>query len=60
MELGIYSFGDRRPDPGTGVQVSVADTMQMDWSGVPHKDVMAAIELLGTEVLPVVREEFSG
>jgi len=33
--------------------------MQMDWSGVPHKDVMTAIELLGTEVLPLVRKEFS-
>lgn len=27
MELGIYSFGDRPPDPFTGVQVSVADTL---------------------------------
>ncbi|WP_204456320.1 LLM class flavin-dependent oxidoreductase [Actinokineospora baliensis] len=34
--------------------------MQMDWSGVPHKQVMAAIELLGTEVLPQVRAEFGG
>jgi alkanesulfonate monooxygenase SsuD/methylene tetrahydromethanopterin reductase-like flavin-dependent oxidoreductase (luciferase family) len=34
--------------------------MQMDWSGVPHKAVMTAIELLGTEVLPLVRKEFSG
>jgi probable LLM family oxidoreductase len=25
MDLGIYSFGDRHPDPFTGVQVSVAD-----------------------------------
>jgi probable LLM family oxidoreductase len=25
MELGIYSFGDRHPDPFTGVQLSVAD-----------------------------------
>jgi len=32
--------------------------MQMDWSGVPHTDVMRAIELLGTEVLPLVRKEF--
>lgn len=31
--------------------------MQMDWSGVPHKLVMEAIELLGTEVLPLVRAE---
>ncbi|WP_026425991.1 LLM class flavin-dependent oxidoreductase [Actinokineospora inagensis] len=31
--------------------------MQMDWSGVPHKDVMAAIELLGTEILPQVKAE---
>jgi hypothetical protein len=30
----------------------------MDWSGVPHKDVMRAIELLGTEVLPLVQKEF--
>ena len=32
--------------------------MQMDWSGVPHEHVMRAIELLGTEVLPLVRKEF--
>ncbi|HEY3477425.1 MAG TPA: LLM class flavin-dependent oxidoreductase, partial [Streptomyces sp.] len=32
--------------------------LQMDWSGVPHKDVMRAIELLGTEVLPLVQKEF--
>ncbi|WP_435061626.1 LLM class flavin-dependent oxidoreductase [Amycolatopsis thermoflava] len=32
--------------------------MQMDWSGVPQKHVMAAIELLGTEVLPQVQAEF--
>ncbi|WP_309110818.1 LLM class flavin-dependent oxidoreductase [Saccharothrix sp.] len=31
--------------------------MQMDWSGVPHKLVMESIELLGTEVLPLVRAE---
>ncbi|MCE7003820.1 LLM class flavin-dependent oxidoreductase [Kibdelosporangium philippinense] len=33
--------------------------MQMDWSGVPHPVVMNAIELLGTEVLPQVKAEFS-
>ncbi|ONI83051.1 luciferase [Actinosynnema sp. ALI-1.44] len=27
MELGIYSFGDRHPDPVTGEQVSVADAL---------------------------------
>jgi probable LLM family oxidoreductase len=27
MELGIYSFGDRHPDPMTGEQVSVADKL---------------------------------
>jgi probable LLM family oxidoreductase len=32
--------------------------MQMDWSGVPHSVVMTAIELLGTEVLPQIRQEF--
>jgi probable LLM family oxidoreductase len=32
--------------------------MQMDWSGVPHSVVMNAIELLGTEVLPQIRQEF--
>ncbi|MEU4443852.1 LLM class flavin-dependent oxidoreductase [Actinosynnema sp. NPDC050801] len=31
--------------------------MQMDWSGVPHRLVMEAIELLGTEVMPLVRAE---
>ncbi|HWO68985.1 MAG TPA: LLM class flavin-dependent oxidoreductase [Umezawaea sp.] len=34
--------------------------MQMDWAGVPHATVMTAIELLGTEVLPLVREELGG
>jgi len=33
--------------------------MQMDWSGVPHERVMASIELLGTEVLPRVKEAFA-
>ncbi|WP_199441547.1 LLM class flavin-dependent oxidoreductase [Umezawaea beigongshangensis] len=33
--------------------------MQMDWSGVPHATVMTAIELLGTKVLPQVREAFA-
>ncbi len=33
--------------------------MQMDWSGVPHAEVMRAIELLGTEVLPQVEKEFA-
>jgi probable LLM family oxidoreductase len=33
--------------------------MQMDWAGVPHAQVMTAIELLGTEVLPQVRKEFA-
>ena len=27
MELGIYSFGDRSPDPHTGEQLSVAQTL---------------------------------
>jgi probable LLM family oxidoreductase len=33
--------------------------MQMDWAGVPHAQVMTAIELLGTEVLPQVRRAFA-
>ncbi|MET9265115.1 LLM class flavin-dependent oxidoreductase [Amycolatopsis sp. NPDC004079] len=32
--------------------------LQMDWSGVPHRKVMKAIELLGAEVLPRIRKEF--
>ncbi|PUB20810.1 putative LLM family oxidoreductase [Promicromonospora sp. AC04] len=31
--------------------------LQLDWAGVPHRDVMNAIELLGTEVLPQIRRE---
>jgi alkanesulfonate monooxygenase SsuD/methylene tetrahydromethanopterin reductase-like flavin-dependent oxidoreductase (luciferase family) len=31
--------------------------LQMDWSGVPHPDVMRAIELLGTQVRPIVEAE---
>ncbi len=34
--------------------------MHMDWSGVPHKLVMEAIELLGTEVKPLVDRELGG
>ncbi len=33
-------------------------TLHMDWCDVPHAKVMTAIELLGTEVLPLVRKEF--
>jgi probable LLM family oxidoreductase len=33
--------------------------MQMDWAGVPHARVMRAIELLGTEVLPLVQRELA-
>ncbi|MET1042851.1 MAG: LLM class flavin-dependent oxidoreductase [Microbacteriaceae bacterium] len=33
--------------------------LQMDWSGVPHRDVMESIELFGTEVAPQVRRELS-
>lgn len=33
---------------------------QMDVGAVPHADVMRAIELLGTEVAPVVRMELGG
>ena len=33
--------------------------MQMDWAGVPQARVMKAIELLGTEVLPAVRQELT-
>lgn len=31
--------------------------LQMDWTGVPHRAVMEAIELLGTEVRPLVEAE---
>lgn len=27
MQLGVYSFGDRHPDPVTGERVSVADKL---------------------------------
>ncbi len=33
--------------------------LQMDWSGVPHDRVMAAIELLGTQILPQVLKAFA-
>ncbi|RLP84251.1 LLM class flavin-dependent oxidoreductase [Mycetocola lacteus] len=29
--------------------------LQMDWAGVPHREVMRAIELFGTEVIPQLR-----
>jgi len=31
--------------------------LQMDIGAVPHKELMRSIELLGTKVAPVVREE---
>ena len=34
--------------------------MHMDWSGVPHADVMRAIELIGSDVLPQVNDAFAG
>jgi alkanesulfonate monooxygenase SsuD/methylene tetrahydromethanopterin reductase-like flavin-dependent oxidoreductase (luciferase family) len=34
--------------------------LQMDIGGMPHRDVLAAIELLGTEVAPLVRAELEG
>jgi probable LLM family oxidoreductase len=42
-------------------QLAEADryAMQMDWSGVPHDRVMAAIELLGTQILPQVEKAFT-
>ena len=33
---------------------------QMDVGAVPHADVMKSIELLGTKVAPVVRQELGG
>jgi probable LLM family oxidoreductase len=33
--------------------------LQMDWAGVPHATVMKAIELLGTEVKPIVDAELA-
>jgi alkanesulfonate monooxygenase SsuD/methylene tetrahydromethanopterin reductase-like flavin-dependent oxidoreductase (luciferase family) len=34
--------------------------LQMDIGGMPHREVLASIELLGTEVAPRVRAEFDG
>lgn len=34
--------------------------LQMDWGGMPFEKVKRSIEILGTEVAPVVREEFGG
>ncbi|MBF8191773.1 LLM class flavin-dependent oxidoreductase [Nonomuraea sp. K274] len=34
--------------------------LQMDIGGMPHRDVLASIELLGTEVAPQVRAEING
>jgi alkanesulfonate monooxygenase SsuD/methylene tetrahydromethanopterin reductase-like flavin-dependent oxidoreductase (luciferase family) len=33
--------------------------LQMDWSGLPHADVMTSIELFATEVAPQVRAELA-
>ncbi len=32
--------------------------LQMDWGGMPYAKVVRAIEILGTEVAPVIRKEF--
>jgi alkanesulfonate monooxygenase SsuD/methylene tetrahydromethanopterin reductase-like flavin-dependent oxidoreductase (luciferase family) len=34
--------------------------LQMDIGGMPHRDVLASIELLGAEVAPRVRAELNG
>lgn len=42
-------------------QLTHADryVLHMDWSGVPHEDVMRAIELIGTHIKPQVDEAFN-
>ncbi len=35
-------------------------TMRVSWPGMPQKDVLAGIELLGTRVLPEVRRRLAG
>ncbi len=34
--------------------------LQMDWGGMPYAKVARAVEILGTEVAPAVRQEFPG
>jgi hypothetical protein len=35
-------------------------TMRVSWPGMPQKDVLAGLELLGTRVLPEVRRLTGG
>ena len=49
MELGIYSFGDRHPDPRTGAQRSVAQTYTETLERIRLADQLG---LVVTEVEP--------
>lgn len=46
IEVGMLTRADRY-------------AMHMDWAGVPHADVMRAIELIGSDILPQVNEAFA-
>ena len=70
MELGIYSFGERTPDPKTGRTISAEERIRRlleetrpsilgFWTSdgfVSNEDAKSCIRLLGQEVLPAVRE----
>ena len=63
MEIGVYTFADTTRDPKTGQLVTAAQRLRdlieemelADQVGLPHGQVMHAIELLGTIVAPAVR-----
>jgi hypothetical protein len=48
MQLGVYTFGDLLRDPATGTTISPEQRLA---------NLLEEIELLGTEVAPIVRAE---
>ncbi len=55
MELGIYTFAERTPDPSTSNLVSAHQSV----GTMPHEKVMHSIELFGIKVAPVIRKEIA-
>ena len=53
MQLGVYTFGVVLRDPRTGTTISPEQRL----GAAPHRAVRRPIELLGTEVAPIVRAE---
>lgn len=59
FELGVYSFGStpRMVDGSHGPTAQAI--LQLDVGGMPQAEFLHGIELLGTDVLPRIREALS-